>query len=126
VRRIVTRCLKKDTAARYASGAELARDLKLARDAFPDSGTGLQRGPQIAVEVKRPRFWFLPVVSDSCHRRHRLSDQRSRDATPPGRAHRSAGDFATLRSRQVRPAFTLRNKRRKQFPVTPRLAKLCP
>src|SRR6266446_5196611 len=61
VRRIVTRCLKKDPAARYASGGELARDLKVCREAlFPDSGTGLSAA-RIALEVKRPRF-LVPVA----------------------------------------------------------------
>jgi eukaryotic-like serine/threonine-protein kinase len=61
VRRIVTRCLKKDPAARYASGAELARDLKTCRETlFPDSGTGLSAA-RIAEEVKRPRF-LVPVI----------------------------------------------------------------
>jgi len=61
VQRIVTRCLKKDPAARYASGAELARDLKTCREMlFPDSGTRLTAA-RIAVEVKRPRF-LIPVL----------------------------------------------------------------
>jgi serine/threonine protein kinase len=42
VRRIVTRCLKKEPAARYASGAELARELKSCRERlFPESGSML-------------------------------------------------------------------------------------
>src|ERR1700719_3248134 len=43
VRRIVNRCLKKDPAARYASGAELEDALKNCRDLlFPESGSMLR------------------------------------------------------------------------------------
>jgi tRNA A-37 threonylcarbamoyl transferase component Bud32/dienelactone hydrolase len=61
VRRIVTRCLKKDPAARYADGAELVRDLKTCREMlFPDSGTGLSAA-RMAAEIKRPRF-LVPAL----------------------------------------------------------------
>jgi len=61
VRRIVSRCLSKKPAGRYADGAELARDLKSCRETlFPDSGTGLSAA-RIAHEAKRPRF-LIPVI----------------------------------------------------------------
>jgi len=110
VRRIVTRCLKKDTAARYASGAELARDLKTCRETlFPDSGTGLSAA-RIAVEVKRPRFLVpalllaILVIAGTG-----LLIKRSRDATW-ARTIALPEIFATLRSRQVRPGFHARNQ----------------
>ena len=42
VRRIVSRCLKKNPAERYASGTELAQELRQCRDLlFPESGAAL-------------------------------------------------------------------------------------
>ncbi|ABF41579.1 serine/threonine protein kinase [Candidatus Koribacter versatilis Ellin345] len=61
IRRIVTRCLKKDPAARYADGNDLARDLKRCRETlFPESGTGMS-AVRLAHEVKRPRV-LIPAV----------------------------------------------------------------
>jgi serine/threonine protein kinase/formylglycine-generating enzyme required for sulfatase activity/predicted esterase len=61
VRRIVTRCLKKDPAARYASGAEVAQELKSCRDLlFPQSGAMLSPA-WIAREVQRPRV-LVPLL----------------------------------------------------------------
>jgi len=61
VRRIVTRCLKKDPAARYASGAELAHELKHCRDLlFPESGAMLSPA-RIAREAQRPRV-LVPLL----------------------------------------------------------------
>jgi formylglycine-generating enzyme required for sulfatase activity/tRNA A-37 threonylcarbamoyl transferase component Bud32 len=61
VRSIVARCLKKSPAARYADGAELARDLKRCREMlYPDSGTGLSAA-RIVHEAKRPRY-LIPIV----------------------------------------------------------------
>src|SRR6202140_1894268 len=60
-RQIVSRCLKKDPAARYASGAELARDVKSCRDLlFPESGTMLSPA-RIVREVQRPRI-LVPLL----------------------------------------------------------------
>ncbi|HEY2361662.1 MAG TPA: protein kinase [Candidatus Angelobacter sp.] len=61
VRRIVTRCLKKDRESRYASGAELAQELKSCRELlFPESGAMLTPA-RIVREAKRP--WILvPLV----------------------------------------------------------------
>jgi len=62
VRRIVSRCLKKDPTARYPSGTELAQDLKSCRDLlFPESGAGLSPA-RIARAAKRPRI-LVPVLA---------------------------------------------------------------
>jgi serine/threonine protein kinase/dienelactone hydrolase len=61
VRRIVTRCLKKDPAARFASGAELAHELKHCRDLlFPESGAMLSPA-RIVREAQRPRV-LVPLL----------------------------------------------------------------
>src|SRR5450759_3018471 len=61
VRKIVTRCLKKDPAARYASGAELAHELKSCRDLlFPESGARLSPA-RIAHHAQRPRV-LVPLL----------------------------------------------------------------
>ncbi len=61
VRQIVVHCLKKDPAARYASGAELALELKNCRDLlFPQSGAVLSPA-RIVREVQRPRV-LIPLV----------------------------------------------------------------
>jgi cephalosporin-C deacetylase-like acetyl esterase len=61
VRRIVTCCLKKDPAARYASGAELAHELKHCRDLlFPESGAMLSPA-RIVREAQRPRV-LVPLL----------------------------------------------------------------
>ena len=61
VRRIVTHCLRKDPAARYASGAELAHELKNCRDLlFPESGAVLSPA-RIVREARRPRV-LLPLL----------------------------------------------------------------
>jgi len=61
VRRIVTRCLKKNREERYASGAELSRELKSCRDTlYPESGSTLSLA-RVVREAKRP--WVLvPLV----------------------------------------------------------------
>jgi len=65
IQRIVARCLKKDPAARYASGTELATDLRTCRELlFPESGALLSPA-RIAREVRRPRVMvplFLVVL----------------------------------------------------------------
>jgi formylglycine-generating enzyme required for sulfatase activity/tRNA A-37 threonylcarbamoyl transferase component Bud32/dienelactone hydrolase len=61
VRRIVAHCLTKDPAARYASGAELAHELKNCRDLlFPESGAILSPA-RIVREVRRPRV-LVPLL----------------------------------------------------------------
>jgi formylglycine-generating enzyme required for sulfatase activity/dienelactone hydrolase len=61
VRQIVNRCLKKDPADRYASGAELAHELRNCRDLlFPASGAMLSPA-RIVREAKRPRV-LIPIL----------------------------------------------------------------
>jgi len=61
VRRIVTHCLGKDPATRYASGAELALALKNCRELlFPESGARLSPA-RIVREVQRPRV-LIPLL----------------------------------------------------------------
>ena len=61
VRQIVARCLRKDPASRYASGTELASELKNCRDLlFPESGAMLSPA-RIVREVKRPRV-LVPLL----------------------------------------------------------------
>ena len=62
VRQIVKRCLRKDPAARYASGAELVQELKkTCHDLlFPESGVTLSPA-RIIREVRRPRT-LVPIL----------------------------------------------------------------
>jgi eukaryotic-like serine/threonine-protein kinase len=61
LRRIVTRCLQKLPAARYASGAELAHEIKDCRDLlFPESGAVLSPA-RIVREARRPRV-LIPLL----------------------------------------------------------------
>jgi dienelactone hydrolase len=61
VRHILKRCMRKDPAARYASGTELAHELKTCRDLlFPESGVSLSPA-RIMREVRRPRM-LVPIL----------------------------------------------------------------
>jgi formylglycine-generating enzyme required for sulfatase activity len=61
IRRIVSRCLKKDPGARFASGADLGQELKSCRDLlFPESGAMLSPA-RIVREVQRPRV-LVPLM----------------------------------------------------------------
>src|SRR5450432_878862 len=61
VRRIVTRCLRKDPSARYPSAAELALDLKQCRDLlYPESGVMLSPA-RIVREARRPAV-LVPLL----------------------------------------------------------------
>jgi predicted esterase len=62
LRSIVTRCLKKNPADRYASGAELLQELRRCRDLlFPESGASLSSA-RIMHEAKRPRI-LVPMLA---------------------------------------------------------------
>ncbi|HYV74018.1 MAG TPA: protein kinase [Candidatus Binatia bacterium] len=62
VRRIIARCMKKKPTDRYASGAELAQELKAARDlVFPESGASLSPG-RILHEAMRARI-LVPLTA---------------------------------------------------------------
>jgi predicted esterase len=61
VSRIVTRCLRKQPAERYPSGAELAHELRTCRDLlFPESGVTLSAA-RFVREVRRPRA-LVPLL----------------------------------------------------------------
>ncbi len=61
VRRAVVRCMKKDREERYATGAELCRELKSCRDIlFPESGSTLTLARAVR-EAKRPLV-LVPLV----------------------------------------------------------------
>jgi eukaryotic-like serine/threonine-protein kinase len=61
LRSIVSRCLKKNPANRYASGTELLQELKRCRDLlFPESGATLSPA-RIVHEAKRPRV-LVPLL----------------------------------------------------------------
>jgi len=61
LRSIVSRCLKKNPADRYASGTELLSELKRSRDLlFPDSGAALSPA-RIMHEAKRPSI-LIPLL----------------------------------------------------------------
>jgi len=126
VRRIVSRCLKKDPAARCGSGAELAKDLRECRDLlFPESGATLSAG-RIAREVKRPRVLvplLVALVLLGAGVMHLV--QRNREA-------RWAHDEALPQIQELfdetrfQQAFALANRADKAIPGDPRLAKLWP
>ena len=62
VRRTVVRCMMKDREERYASGAELCRELKSCRDTlFPESGSTLTLA-RVVREAKRPRAIVVFVL----------------------------------------------------------------
>ena len=81
LRSIVARCLKKNPQARYASGVELAQELRSCRDLlFPESGTALTPA-RIAQEVQRPRV-LIPLLArhpSSGHRDRMARQAQSRD-----------------------------------------------
>ncbi len=61
LRRVVTRCLQKKPADRYASGSELAQELKICRDLlFPDSGAALSPA-RFVRDAKRPGI-LVPLL----------------------------------------------------------------
>ena len=68
IRRIVMRCLRKDPTARYASGAELAHELKNCREVlFPESGAVLSRA-RIVREARRPSVASSSAdANPACH-----------------------------------------------------------
>ncbi len=129
VRRIVTRCLKKDREERYASGAELSRELKSCRDTlFPESGAVLTPG-RLVREARRPWVWvplvlvILALVSGIA-----LLVKHSRDvrwarevALPEISRLAEQGRFG-----EFGEAYTLAVKAEKSIPDDPVLAQLWP
>ena len=129
VRRIVTRCLKKDPAARYASGAELAQELKNCRELlFPESGATLSP-TRIAREVQRPRV-LVPLLlvvillgTGAAWLLKRNRDARwARDVALPEISRLAdQGRFG-----EFGEAFTLAVKAEQSIPGNPVLAQLWP
>ncbi|MDR3749080.1 MAG: protein kinase [Acidobacteriota bacterium] len=126
VRRIVSRCLKKDPAARYASGADLAHDLKACRDLlFPESGTSLSPG-RIVRQAKRPRILvplLLLIILLSAGAGWLV--KRSRDTRWAREV--ALPEISQLYDRgKLADAYELANKAEHYIPGDPALAKLWP
>ena len=126
IRNIVARCLKKDPAARYPSGAELASELKAARELlFPESGAALTPA-RIAHEVRRARV-LIPILLIALLAAGGVFwlVKRSRDA-------RWAREVAIPQITQLADrgsltaAYALAVKAEKSIPDDPALAKLWP
>jgi formylglycine-generating enzyme required for sulfatase activity/dienelactone hydrolase len=126
VQRVVTRCLKKDPAARYTSGTELAQELKNCRDLlFPESGATLSPA-RIVREVRRPRV-MLPLLLAIILLGTGVAwlVKRNRDA-------RWARDVAVPEISQLADqgkfgeAYSLAVKAEKSIPDDPALARLWP
>jgi eukaryotic-like serine/threonine-protein kinase len=126
VRRIVARCLRKDPASRYASGTELAHELKNCRELlYPESGAMLSPA-RIVREVKRPRVLIpllLAVILLGTGAAWLI--KRSGDA-------RWAREFAVPEISQLADqgkfgaAYALASKAEKSIPHDPALLKLWP
>ncbi|MGD0791809.1 MAG: protein kinase [Terriglobales bacterium] len=126
VRRIVTHCLKKDPAARYTSGAELAHELKNCRELlFPESGPMLSPA-RIVREVQRPRVLvplLLTVIilgTGAAWLVKRYRDARwAREVAVP--------EISQLADQgKLGDAYALAVKAEKSIPDSPALAKLWP
>jgi serine/threonine protein kinase/formylglycine-generating enzyme required for sulfatase activity/dienelactone hydrolase len=126
VRRIVSRCLAKDPASRYASGTGLAHELRQCRDLlFPQSGAVLSPA-RIAREVQRPRV-LIPVLLTVIMLGSAVTwlVKRSRDA-------RWAREVAVPEISQLADqgkfgeAYSVAVKAEKSIPGDPALAKLWP
>src|SRR5580698_5744692 len=126
VRRIVVHCLAKDPASRYASGSELAHELRQCGDLlFPQSGAVLSPA-RIAREVQRPRV-LVPLLLTVIILGSAVTwlVKRSRDA-------RWAREVALPQISQLADqgkfgeAYALALKARKFLPEDPTLAKQWP
>src|SRR3981081_1156578 len=126
LRQIVTRCLRKDPAARYASGTELSRDLKNCRDLlFAESGASLSPA-RIFREAKRPAVLvplllliiLLGVGVSWLVKRYRDARWAREVAVPEVTQLYDHGKFGE--------AFALANKAEEVIPGDPALGKLWP
>ena len=127
LRDIVARCLKKNPADRYASGAELAQELRRCREVlFPESGAALSPARMLH-EAKRPRI-LIPVLALLILLGVGVGwlVQRSREtrwAREVGAARKSPGS-TTKASTEMRSRSPPRAE--KAIPGDPALAKLWP
>ena len=136
VRRIVNHCLKKASAARYASGAELGHELKNCRDLlFPESGTLLSPA-RIVREIQRPRV-LVPLLlviiilgAAAIYAVRRYRDARwAREVAVPEIAQLTTGVTSTgglSDQGKYMTAYSLAVKAEKAIPGDPALAKLWP
>ena len=125
-RQIVALCLRKDPASRYASGAELAHEIKSCRDLlFPESGAVLSPA-RMAREVKRPRV-LIPLLlaiivlgagAAWLIKRSREARWAREVAVPEISQLADQGKFAA--------AYALASKAERSIPGDPSLAKLWP
>lgn len=129
LRCIVVRCMKKDREERYASGAELSRELKSCRDTlFPESGSTLTLA-RVVREAKRPRVSIpLVLVILALALGVALLVKRSRDARW---ARETALPEISRQSEQgpygeFNEAFRLAVRAQKAIPGDPALTKLWP
>ena len=113
VRRIVTRCLKKDPAARYASGAELAHELKNCRDLlFPESGAMLSPARIVREVQTTAGAGSAPAGGHRAWRGSGLADKALPRCTLGARSG-CAGDLAVGRSGKIRRRVCARCRRRR-------------
>lgn len=136
VRRIVNHCLKKASAARYASGAELGHELKNCRDLlFPESRTLLSPA-RIVREIQRPRV-LVPLLlviiilgAAAIYAVRRYRDARwAREVAVPEIAQLTTGVTSTgglSDQGKYMTAYSLAVKADKAIPGDPALAKLWP
>ena len=127
VRRIVARCLRKQPAERYASGAELAHELRTCRDLlFPESGVTLSAA-RIVREVRTSPGAGSPGAS-APHAWHGsgLADE-TLPRCPLGARGGPTADLAIGRSGEIRRRVLARRRgRRNRSRAMPRSKKLWP
>jgi cephalosporin-C deacetylase-like acetyl esterase len=130
VRQIVVRCLKKDAESRYASGVELATELRHCRDVlFPDSGSSVLSPARIVREARRPRV-LVPLLlvvilvgigATWLVKRYRDARWAREVAVPEISRLADQGRFG-----EFGEAYTLAVKAEKAIPGDPVLARLWP
>jgi formylglycine-generating enzyme required for sulfatase activity/dienelactone hydrolase len=135
VRQIVSRCLRKNPADRYASGIELAQDLRQCRAlVFPESGAAFAPA-RIIRQVRRPRVLvaLLLFIIVACAGIGWLV-KRSRDARwarevalPEIRQLYDQGKYGAAAAQGAFDTeFKLASKAERAIPGDPELAKLWP
>src|SRR5882672_1253235 len=126
VRRIVTRCLRKDPSARYPSAAELALELRHCRDLlFPESGVMLSPA-RIVREARRPvvlvplLFALILLAAGATWLVHRFREANWARETALPEVSRLYGEG------KLGDAYALAVKAEKTIPGDSSLAKLWP